>query len=139
MVNKKGWIKIIEAFMSLIFLLGFLMIIIGNHNASEVNSVGVENSITNILNVVETNSTLRNSVLSAKLPSYSDNTSFPPDISYYLDNNSFLGYSCEMGICSFEDNCPIYSNIAGDVYSSEILVFSNSTYYSPRKVKLSCH
>jgi hypothetical protein len=139
MVSKKGWIKIIEAFMALTFLLGFLIVVVGNHNASERNSEGIERNIADVLYGIETNSTLRNLILVAPLPYYSNESGFPSVLKNYLNSNSLPGYTCSLGICSVNYSCLLDKGVESDVYSSEILIFSNLTYYSPRKLKMSCY
>ncbi len=137
-INKKGWIKIVEAFMAIVLLLGFLLIMIAQVNKSSVDTSLTEKNNVKILNGIETNQTLRNSVLSSSVPAYSNET-FPTDLETYLGNNTLSGQYCFLYICGAESECNFKENVNTDVYSSEILITSNLTLYSPRKLKVFCY
>ena len=139
LVNKKGWIKVVEAFMAIIFLLGFVMIVLMVYNNSERDRNSLQKNNLVILNGIETQDSLRNEVFSAPFPSYSNNSGFSPILKNYLGNNSLQGENCSLYICSLEDICNFNENIVGNVYSSEVLFFANSSSYSPRKLKIFCY
>jgi len=140
-INKKGWIKIIEAFMAIVLLLGFLMVLLVQINKNNQNNSLVEDNNLKILKGIETNQSLKSSALSTSIPSNSNETSgFPDDLKNYLGNSTFSGQNCLLYICEVEGECNLNNEIKEkEVYSSEVLIFSNLTYYSPRKLKVFCY
>jgi len=137
--NKKGWIKIVEVFMAIALLLGFLMVIIWAMDRSEKNMFLTEENNIKILKGIEIEPSLRNSVLSLEIPSYSDEENFPTELEEYLSNNTFLGQECLLYVCEATGECNMEVDLNKEIYSSEILIFSNLTSYSPRKLKVFCY
>lgn len=135
--NKKGWVKIIEAFLAIIVLLGFLMIIITQYKYSNEEKILVKENNVAILKGIETNLLLRDSVLSLNLPSNSNDSGFPSELSEYLDGATFTGENCVLQACSISDPC-LFSEFDEEVYSYEIFIFSGTSEYSPRKLKVFC-
>lgn len=136
--NKKGWIKIVEAFMAIVLLMGFLFVMLGQINKNNDKTYLTEENNIKILNGIETNQSLRNLVLSADVPSYSNKT-FPSDLENYLGNSTLPGQYCFLYICGAESECNFKENINSNVFSSEILITSNATVYNPRKLKVFCY
>lgn len=136
--NKKGWIKVLEAFMAIVMLLGFVLLMLGQMNSNTNKTSLTEKNNIKILRGVETNLTLRNAVLLSEVPKTSNETGFPTELKNYVGKNSLSGEECLLSVCAPESNCEM-SDITKQVYSSEILIFSNSTYYSPRKLKIFCY
>ena len=137
--NKKGWIKVIEAFVAIVFLLGLLMVILTQYHFSDGGKSLIEENNHLILRGIETNVTLRNSAFSAGLPSYSNESGFPMGIKTYVDEKVLPGEACFLYICSLDDLCLLKGEVEIDVYSYETLIFSSSSLYSPRKIKVFCY
>jgi len=137
--NKKGWIKIVEVFMAIALLLGFLMVIIWAMDRSEKNMFLTEENNIKILKGIEIEPSLRNSVLSLEIPSYSDGENFPTELEEYLSNNTLLGQECLLYVCEATGECNMEVDLNKEIYSSEILIFSNLTSYFPRKLKVFCY
>ncbi len=132
--NKKAWLRIIEAFIAIMMILGVIMVLISRQSSQSSR----ENEITSlqgqILDYISRNDTLRAEVLSGNtaLPKITSfvNRTIPPWIEYRI-------LSClPNDIC----NIPLYAqNITQEVYTNEILIVANLTYYQPesaRKLKL---
>ncbi|MBS3085047.1 hypothetical protein J4411_04015 [Candidatus Pacearchaeota archaeon] len=138
-MNKRGWIKIIEAFMAIVLLLGFLFVIIGNYNSSQIDNSAVQKNNLAVLNGIENDLTLRNLVFLAELDSSSDDFGFPQGLKDYLEEKTPVGQNCSLYICSLESPCTLNSDVNTQIYSSQIILFSDSSSYSPRKLKIFCH
>ena len=143
MINgKRGWIKIVEAFVAVLLITGILLLIISQSNVSENRfDSDIYNKELNILRKVQLNDTLRNSVLGASVPVASIDVEFPLDVStrIYDDTPSYL--ECISKICTLENSCTLEGaeiEIKKDIYTRSVSVFSNSTTYSPRQLKLFC-
>jgi len=139
MKNKKGWIKIVEAFMAIALLLGFLMVMLVQINKNNQNNSLIEENNLKILRGIETNQTLRNAVLSSVIPSNSTGTGFSPELNSFLSDNTLLGQNCVLYICEVDNECNLETEINEEIFSSEVLIFSNPTKYSPRKLKVFCY
>jgi len=135
--NKKGWVKIIEAFVAILILLGFLMVIISQHRYSNEEKIFMKKNNAEILKGIETNSTLRNAILSESLPSNSSQPSFPENVKEYLLAKTLPGEICSLYICELGETC-LMQDVGKETYSNEVLLFAGSTY-SPRKLKLFCN
>ncbi|NCO18401.1 hypothetical protein COU58_03635 [Candidatus Pacearchaeota archaeon CG10_big_fil_rev_8_21_14_0_10_32_42] len=135
--NKKGWVKIIEAFVAILILLGFLMVIISQHRYSNEEKIFMKKNNAEILKGIETNSTLRNAILSESLPSNSSQPSFPENVKEYLLAKTLTGETCSLYICELGETC-LMQDVGKETYSNEVLLFAGSTY-SPRKLKLFCN
>ena len=137
--NKKGWIKIVEAFLAIVVLLGFLFIILAQYNFSndEIGTIKENNDM--VLNGIQSNSSLRNSVFSIETPAHSDDGGFPEDLKDYIEKETLAGSSCLLYICEIGDVCLLTEEASNEVYSSEAFIFSGTNVYSPRKLKIFCY
>ncbi|MCR4327802.1 MAG: hypothetical protein NUV46_04450 [Nanoarchaeota archaeon] len=136
--NKKGWIKIVEAFLAIVILLGFLMVIITQYKYSNEERILIRENNAAILKNIEKDILLRDLVLSVALPSNSNEPGFPEELKTSLDERMFPGEVCVLNICEIESDCSIL-DIEKEVYSSEIFIFSGTSEYLPRKLKVSCN
>ncbi len=130
-MNKRGWVKILEAFFAILLLGGiiFTFLEVQNMNLSKDNPkiYGVENSI---LRNIEINNSLRNELLGTPISSASSR-SIKEILPAYLN--------CSATICGIGKNCKTDTeNINKNVYVQSIFIASNLTLYSPRKLVLSC-
>jgi len=137
--QKKGWIRIVEAFMAIVLLLGFVFVILIQVNPFSKGTSLLKTNNIKILKVIETNFSLRNLVLASSPPINSNETNFPSELNESLIKNTLSGETCFLYICSVESECNLNEDIQKEVYSSEILIFSNETLYSPRKLKVFCY
>jgi hypothetical protein len=130
MKNKKGWLKILEAFIAVMLVLGVLLVLISKSNTPLNDSSEILNLQKNILNSVEKDPALVSQVLV-------NNTS---GVSSYVNKTKpgWLNYSVQ--ICDSFAACPL--NVSSDIiinheiYASNILIISNSTFYDERQLKL---
>jgi len=154
MKNKKGWIELIEAAISILLVTIAILVVmnkgsVGNSDISE----GVYKTELSILREIETNSTLRNLVLSQSiLPVESINadgtinSDFPSAIRIKIDARTPSYLKCIGKICRLcvtetcEDGktasaCNIGETKEIDVYSQSIMVSSDE---KSRKLSLFC-
>jgi len=103
--QKKGWIRIVEAFMAIVLLLGFVFVILIQLNPSSKGTSLLEKNNIKILKVIETNSSLRNLVLASNPPANSTEANFSSELNESLTKNTLSGETCFLYICSVEDEC----------------------------------
>ncbi|MBI2044095.1 hypothetical protein HYT24_01905 [Candidatus Pacearchaeota archaeon] len=132
--DRKGWIRIVEAFVMIVLLTGLVLVIlnkgqIGFNDSSE--SIYLKEQTT--LNEIQTNNTLRNYTLNATVPLEWAN--FPAPLKTKI--NSSDGLDCSGKVCALGDDC--ISNIsAKSVYTQSVIITANLNTYNPRRLKIFC-
>jgi hypothetical protein len=137
MVNKRGWLKIVEATTAVIIILTAAFLVYSSLKPTTTKDNTIP--LSDILEKIAQNSSLRNRILSYNLesPTEFDNET-KQQIRSFLSKeitSSILGYDIE--ICEKEDICPLTAKIDSiSLYSSSRLISSNVSEFSPRKLKL---
>jgi hypothetical protein len=141
MRNKLGWMRILEATISVLLVTGVLLFIYSEHDLSPQ---GIDDYVSNlqkkILKDISFNVTLRNfvlsdSILSVSSPEFQEVNGFvnrsiaQPPFNYSL-RICDLGTPCKMDSEVFQDT------LSYEIYSEEIVISANITKYNPRKVRL---
>jgi len=130
--DVKGWIRILEAFLAIMIIMGSLLIIISR----QPKNIGVSDDIyekqRQILEIISKNETLRTEVL------FGDSNSLV--LNDVVKKLSPVSWNYSLNICALNEICPNLANngnyISTDVYATEILITSNLTEYAPKKLKL---
>jgi hypothetical protein len=140
--NRRGWIRIVEAFLS-ILLVTMVLVLVVNQQTTRQNdsSPKVYNYEVYILRIIELNDTLRNEIISvsnAVLPSTSDNATFPVNVTNQINLATPGSLVCAAEICSTGDICNFWLRINRDIYAQRIFITSTLQTYSPRQLKLFC-
>ena len=141
MINKKGWIRIVEASIAVLFIAGVVLVVINNNelgnNDSSLKILDVEISI---LREIQLNSSLRAEILSSSFPIESGEPGFPEDIENKIDSKTPGYLICVSKICSIIDECVLTAENSGSVYAESVLITTNpeSSSYDPRKLKIFC-
>ncbi|MBU0894934.1 MAG: hypothetical protein KKF48_03470 [Nanoarchaeota archaeon] len=129
--NKKGWIKIVEAFIAILLITSVALIIISK---SDVTNSGVSKKIYNleksILKEIQLNDSLRSDVLRISLSQGINNT-IDQKIPSYL--------KCEARICStIQEECQVESSPMRNLYVQSTIISANLTQYTPKQLKIFC-
>lgn len=134
--NKKGWIKVLEAFISIVLLLGLLFVIVNTQerkNSDEIHMIKIER----IIEDIRINETLRNEIIiQSNLPIHSNQSGFSQTLKNFIESKNYDG--CSMGICESNDSCDLLENIKGEVFTKESFFVGNDEMFSPRKLKIFC-
>jgi hypothetical protein len=123
--NRRGWLRILEAFIAIILIAGFLSVIYNlNINKSE-SSKEVYNFQETILEEIGQDSDLRREVLENNISRIRD----------FVSNKIPEGFELEVKICDIDEICnlEIYRE---NTYSSERVISANLDKYGPKKVKI---
>ena len=136
--NKRGWIKIVEAFVAILLIAGFVLTILNKgYIKKDDSSSEIYNIEITILQDIQSNNSLRQEILNTNpLPvNWSD---FPPNVKnkIILDPPAYL--ECEGKICELSDSCLLEKSIDEDIYSRSVLITSTLTNYNPRQLKMFC-
>jgi hypothetical protein len=142
MKNKKGWQKIVEAFLSVLLIAAVLVLVINQQNTKPSDSSSrFYNYETYIIRGIEFNDTLRNEIIGVSgsaLPLTSDNQSFPLDVKNQILATAPSSLLCAAEICYTNSTCDFWQNINKDVYAQKIFITSSLQTYNPEQLKLFC-
>ncbi|MBU3912829.1 MAG: hypothetical protein KKE50_01920 [Nanoarchaeota archaeon] len=122
--NKRGWIKIVEAFIAIILIASIMLTVYSKQPTRTKNEeiIKVEDSI---LNEISQSEALRQDVLD------SNNLS----ISLFIQSKMPPNLNFTAKICAVDDVCglDVYRK---EVYARERIISSTLTEYSPKKLRL---
>ncbi len=143
MKNKRGWIRIVEAFLSILLVAAVLVIVVNQQNIQQNDSSPkIYNYEIYILRTIELNDTLRSEIIgisNSLLPSTSDNyTTFPADVKNQIATIAPSALLCAAEICYTNSTCNFWQSISKDVYAQRIFITSTLQTYSPKQLKLFC-
>jgi hypothetical protein len=137
--NKKGDLNILEAFIAITLIMVVVFLILEQNNPPKENvSEEVYSNEIGILRTIQINDTYRADILSATLPSNWNDSSFPPRIKAEIEGKKPAYLNCTAKICQINQPCSIGEEIEKDVYMQSIFISANSTFYSPRELRLFC-
>jgi hypothetical protein len=140
-LNKKGWIEILEAAISVMIIAAVILIAINKGNVvGEDVSTKVYNVEVSILREIQTNDTLRSEI------SQLDNSSiplewesFPLSLKAKITQRTPNYLTCIGKICQVNEDCPLSEKQSKSVYSQSVVISStirNGIVY--RKLNLFC-
>ena len=125
-INRKAWLRILEAFLAVVIVLSAILIIMVKQKPKADISEGVYEKQRQILEIISKNNSLRNGVL------VQDNTKINALISNLIPGN----WNYSTNICNISLICPNPQQVhETEVYSTEIIITSNLTKYSPKKLR----
>lgn len=124
--SRRAFLRIIEAFISVLLILGVVLVIISKHNA--VSGSGDELKVLqeHILNQVAQDGKLRGQVLSGEVSG----------VETIIQNSLPENYNYSVNICNLGEACGLASYPNVEVYSSELVISANLTSYDPKVLKL---
>lgn len=123
MKNKKGWLRIVEAFIAIILITGVMLSIYSVRKVSSGNEiVKIQDAI---LNEISQSENLRNDVINSHISS----------LNAFVEERipSILEFSIK--ICEVDDVCNL-DEYRKDTYVRERVISSTLEEYSPKKIKL---
>ncbi|UZE93944.1 MAG: hypothetical protein IB618_04280 [Candidatus Pacearchaeota archaeon] len=133
--RKEGWILIVESVIAIMILFGFLFTTIAKQS-EQIKVVDKGEYLYNVVNELafraEKNETIRNFALKEKKDEVKSL------LIIELSEMNVKGIILESKICNPDDEfCDIpVSEDVGDIYSSEIIIATNSTSYETKKLKI---
>ena len=117
--NKKAWIRIVEAFIAIMLIMAAFIVIMNKQKIKgnfEEQISSLENSI---LVSISRDDYLRGKVLIRNETS----------VGNYVSTLVPASLDSKIRICDYEDLCSLGFNIDNEVYSDEVLIVANLTYY----------
>lgn len=136
--SKRGWIKIIEAFVSILFLIGVVAIVIQSDNFYSKEEPILEKKQTEILTGIQMNESLRGEVLTTADYMNSTNPTFSTALKSHLSLTPINNAECYLVVCPASSECGSETS-EDELYSKSVLITSTLSTYNPKKVKIFCY
>ncbi len=137
--NKKGWIRIVEALVTILLIAGFLILII-NSTPSQEKDISSKVYLTEnaILREIQLNSTYRAYILGTGDVSV-EFENFNVGLKNHITNRVPNYLNCTGKICDFSIDpvCDIDS-LEKNIYVRSVMVTADLTSYNPKLLKIFC-
>ncbi len=125
-IDKKAWLRIIEAFLAVLIITGAVITLLSRQKQTDDISDIVYSRQRKILDIISKNDTLRKGII------LGDNTEVDKTISQLLPPT----WAFATNICSINDICPNPGDYEDkEVYATEIIITSTLESYSPKKLR----
>ena len=139
--NHKGWIKIVEAFVAILLVMGVLLVVInqGNLEKKDISSKVYDAELL-ILREIQLNDALRRDILNSGAPPI-EWANFPPSVKNKIIDRTPNYLTCVGEICAMDKICKLGVYPEKDVYAQSIAI--TTTLDTPeeqrlRQLKLFC-
>ena len=124
--DKKAWLRIVEAFLAVIIIIGAVLIILARQPPQPDISEGVYEKQRYILDVISKNDNLRGDIIAG------DNTNVNTTIQGLIPS----AWEFTTNICELDAICPNPGDYENkNVYATEVIVTSTLENYSPKKLR----
>jgi hypothetical protein len=141
-MNKKGWLKIVEAFVAILLIASVLILVL---NRGEIENQDFSEKIydaeISILREIQLNNTLREITLSIPvedLPIEEDDENFPESVKDKVKKRTPNYLECKSKICKMDDPCYLDEYPLKNIYAQSVAITSTIEIYDPRQVKIFC-
>jgi hypothetical protein len=137
--NKKGWIRIAEAFIAVLLVIGIAIIVVGGGIQREDISEKVYDIEISILREIQLNNTLRSEILlTGEIIKWDDFYAQVPKTKNKIQNKMVNWLECEGKICLPENPCLLGGESEKSIYAQSVLITSTLDIFNPRQLKLFC-
>ena len=145
--NKKGWIKIVEAFISILIIISVVLIV---YNRGYTGTKDLSSQVypieRTILKEIELSPDFRDKILAVpadRLPIEWENfnsTNNLVDLKTKITSKIPNNLECSAKICELSGNiCDLKIYIEKDVYAQAVPIAADTNTYSPRQLKIFCY
>lgn len=134
--NNKGWIRIVEAFIAILLVVGAAIIVVGWGIQREDIPEKVYDIEIPILREIQLNNTLRNEILLTN--GIIELNEFPLKTKAKISAKTPGWLECVAKICPPENQCLLVGESEKSVYAQSVLITSTPYIFNPRQLKLFC-
>jgi len=134
-LNKRGWIKIVEAFIAVLLIAGVLLVVInkGYIGRTDISEQVYQTQLA-VLREIELDSQLRTAVLAAD---FGEN--IPASVEERINKRMPDYLNCSAKICELDAVCSLGEYpFDKDVYAQPVAITAEGDNYDPRQLKLFC-
>lgn len=125
MVNKRGWVRIAEAFIAILLITGVLIYVYNQNKPESTKDRELNNFASVLLDQVTSDVSLRQEILIENISKVQD----------FIYARIPSGLNFTVKICTIDDICNP-DKFRPEVYVSEKIVSANLTMYAPKKIRL---
>lgn len=140
--DKKGWIKLLEAFIAVLLIIGVLYLVIDQgYLEKEDLSSQIYTQENLILKKIQLDDDLRKDVLDSTPLVLWEDGAFPSSVKTKITEQTPNNLNCIAQICEINDPCIFEESDEGigkDIYSQSAGIFANLDEYDPKQLKLFC-
>ncbi|MEM4325787.1 MAG: hypothetical protein QXU40_00605 [Candidatus Pacearchaeota archaeon] len=135
--KKKGWVRIVEAFISVLIVSWVVLFILNNQDfrifkeSQEIRIIEED-----MLRNIQLNYSLRNYILSTE--EEVDWNNFPNNLREVITRKIPAGFECSGKICDINSECNLNILEKRNIYTQTAIITSNITYYHPKIIKIFC-
>ncbi len=143
-INKKGWIKIVEAFLAILLVATIVILIIGRTDfKKEGSKERINNALILILRDVETNGASRQEIVDTDGEIDWDDEGFPEDVKDRIEERKPSWIECVAKICGPASDCVLSDEKANElkeenIYTKASVISSTIDTFNPRQLKIFC-
>jgi hypothetical protein len=153
-IPKKGWIRVVEVFVAILLIIGFLLILLNKGYLKEDISSKIYEAEVSILRGVQLDLELRRNILISNRSGYPGTEESPLPIEWeeFEDNEQRRLESvkekindqvpnyleCIARICELSDDCILNVFIDKDIYAKPSIIVADYEVWAPRQLKLFC-
>jgi len=127
--EKRGWLRILEAFIAIILIIGALIVIYSKTIEKPKKAEEIYKLQGAILDEIADNPELREAVLNENITRIID----------FIGDRTYPSFNFTIRICEVNDICSLQYYIGeegNDVYSTERVISSTLEKYEPKKLKI---
>lgn len=141
--NKKGWMRLVEAFVAIVLLTSVLLIVTSSNSSpkSKFNDEISQRQVA-VLRDIQLNDSLRAEILNINIDAlpveWEDFESEAPLVRERIEFLSPEELDCSAKICIINEPCILDDSSGKEVYAKSVIITANAEYYSPRQLKLFC-
>ena len=142
--NKRGWIKMVEAFVAIVLITTVLLLVLNQTKFQEKTlTERIYEEEIEILRIIQLDETLREDIMGV---SFNDlpilwtdfDSNDLTDAKSKIEDKTPPGLVCVANLCSLEDACLLGEEVSEQVYVQQALISSDLNDFSMRKIKLFC-
>jgi len=144
MKNKKAWVRIVEAFIAILLIVGVLLIVINKGYVGKKDlSEKIYNIQKTILRDIELDNSLRQEIVRIDLE-ISESVELAEDINTYAKlENYFKNYpylEWRAMVCNLDEICVLKEEVEveKDIYAQAVAIIATTQEYNPNQLKLFC-
>lgn len=127
MKDKKAWLRVMEAVIAILIIMGVVIFITSSYAPKKDISVIAYEKEKYILDLISKNYSLREDILK------NDNLNINKTVYLMIP----VSWDFETRICGIDDLCGGFRTpVNKEVYASEIVVTSVNTMYEPKKIRM---
>jgi len=144
--DKKGWVKIVEAFLAILLVAVIIILIVGRSNVREENyEERISNAGILILRDIQLDDILRQFIVDTNGEIDWDDDEFPSSVKERIEERKPSWLECVAKICDPANECVLSDEKINEfelkeenIYTQSVVITSTTSTFNPRQLKLFC-